>query len=68
MRLNERCVENLDVHDMPAKPVMFIHGLIFSEKHYINRDRNHNPYVVTAFCLCTRSASVASQEGQAVRK
>jgi len=47
----------VDVHDMPAKPKMFIQGLIFSEKHYTNRDRNHNPYVVIAFCLCTRSAS-----------
>jgi hypothetical protein len=37
-----------------------IHGLIFSEKHYTNRDRNHNPYVVTAFCLCTRSGSIVN--------
>lgn len=68
MRLNERCVENVDVHDMPAKPEMFIHGFIFSEKHYTNKDRNHNPYLVTVFCLCTRSASVVSQKGQEVRK
>lgn len=68
MRLNERCVENVDVHDMPAKPEMFIHRLILTEKHYTNRNRNHNPYVVTAFCLCTRSSSTASQEGQAVCK
>ena len=68
MRLSERCAENVDVHDMPAKPEMLIHGLIFSEKHDINRDRNQNPYVVTAFRLCTRGANVASQEGQAFRK
>jgi len=68
MRLSERCDENVAVHDMPAKHEMLIHGLIFSEKHYTNRDRNQNPYVVTALLLCRRSASVASQEGQAVRK
>jgi len=68
MRLSERRAENVDIHDMPAEPEMLIHGLIFSEKHYTNRDRNQNPYVVTAFRLCTRSASVASQEGQGVRK
>lgn len=44
MRLKERCAENVDVvHDMPAKPEMFIHGFIFSEKTLYKQGSKSQP-------------------------